>query len=175
MTASGWPSGRARDGGIDRIPLPSTDGALWLCGKHAVGPDPQGALDRVGATTMVCLTERHELADRYPGYVAWLDAHRDGRAVWHPIPDLHSPESGAAIVLVDGLVGRLAADEHLLVHCAAGIGRAGTVATCILISLGLTVDEALATVAAHRPMAGPEVGAQADLVQAFAARSRSCP
>jgi hypothetical protein len=31
------------------------------------------------------------------------------------------------------------------------------------------LDEALATVAANRPMAGPEVGAQRELVSAFAA------
>ena len=35
---------------------------------------------------------------------------------------------------------------------------------CLLILLGHDHDEALHIVGAHRPMAGPEVGAQRDLV-----------
>jgi protein-tyrosine phosphatase len=60
----------------------------------------------------------------------------------------------------------------VLVHCAAGIGRAGTLATCLLITMGMTTDDALARVAGHRPMAGPEVGAQRLLVDAVAAWAR---
>ena len=38
------------DGGIHEIPLPPpTPGRLWLCGKHAIGPDPEGLMGRVGA------------------------------------------------------------------------------------------------------------------------------
>ncbi len=44
------------DGGIDEIPLPATaSGRLWLCGKHAIGPDPEGLMARVGADGVVCL------------------------------------------------------------------------------------------------------------------------
>jgi len=51
------------DGGIDEIPLPPlARGRLWLCGKHAIGPDPDGLLERVGADGVVCLNEEHELA-----------------------------------------------------------------------------------------------------------------
>lgn len=165
---TGWPRGRARDGGIDRIPLPRPAGSLWLCGKHLVGPDPEAALRRVDATTIVCLTERHEIADRYPGYVDWLAEHRESRAVWFPIPDLHAPSLESVQPFVDGLVERLDGGEHLVVHCAAGIGRAGTMATCVLMTMGVDRDDALASVAASRPGAGPEVGAQRDLVDALA-------
>ena len=37
--------------------------------------------------------------------------------------------------------------------------RAGTLAVCLLLELGMPLDGALAHVAAYRPMAGPEVGA----------------
>lgn len=175
MSTSGWPRGRNRDGGVDRIPLPTRTGALWLCGKHAIGPDPDGLLERVGATTVICLTERHELVDRYPHYVDWLDGHRttDGRgdrAVWFPIPDLHAATVESVEPLVDDLLERLRRHERLIVHCAAGIGRAGTIATCLLVAGGVDLDEALRTVAQHRPMAGPEVGAQRELVERFAER-----
>ena len=172
MTSAGWPRGRSRDGGVDRIPLPTDNGALWLCGKHAIGPDPEGLLGRVGATTVVCLTERHELLDRYPDYVTWLDRHRGDRAVWFPIPDLHAATLDSVVPLIDHLHERIGRGEHLIVHCAAGIGRAGTMATCLLVAAGFELDEALRTVAEHRPMAGPEVGAQRVLVEAFAARTR---
>ena len=164
-------SRRSVDGGIDEIPAPHVPGRLWLCGKHAIAPDPEAAMATAGAaTTVVCLTEAHELEDRYPEYVTWLRAGaHDGRAIWFPIHDLHAPAPASALEVVDDLADRLRAGESVLVHCGAGIGRAGTLAVCVLMRLGLTRDEALASVAAHRPMAGPEAGAQRDLVDAIAA------
>jgi len=144
---------------------------MWLCGKHVIGPDVEGVVAQVGATTVVCLTQRHELADRYPEYVEWLDRESstgvEGRAVWHPIHDLSVPATEAFIELVTDLGTRVAAGEVLIVHCAAGLGRAGTVATGVLIDLGMEPADALRHLAAHRPMAGPEVGAQSALVAAF--------
>ena len=168
----GWLGERGRDGGIDTLPLPIESGALSLCGKHAVGPDHFGALDRCGATTVVCLVEPHELQDRYPEYVAWLRKNNGGSAVWFPIHDLHAPGVDAAAGLLDDLVMRVRRGEHLLVHCAAGIGRAGTIAACVLVRLGMHVDAALAHVAAHRPMAGPQAPEQLELIEAVAARMR---
>jgi hypothetical protein len=160
---------RRRHGGVDEIPLPPpTPGRLWLCGKHFIGPDVEAALDRTGASTAVCLNERHEL-DRYPDYVDWLDAHHD-RSVWFPVPDLHAPPLDALGPLLTRLHDKLGRGEGLLVHCGAGIGRAGTIAAALLISLGVPLDEALATVSANRPMAGPEAGTQFDLLHALAAR-----
>lgn len=167
---SGWPRGRARDGGVDRIPLPDdVPGALWVCGKHVVGPDPEGALRRAGATTMVCLNEASELEDRYPDYVDWLRARRGSGAVWFPIPDLHAPPLDDLDHLLDDLSARLRAGERVLMHCGAGIGRTGTVATCLLMLLGLERDAALDVVATSRPLAGPEVGAQRELIDELAA------
>ncbi|MCU1344664.1 MAG: putative protein-tyrosine phosphatase [Acidimicrobiia bacterium] len=162
-----WPFGRSRHGGVDEIPLPGVPGRLWLCGKHYIGPDPEAALLSVGATAAVCLNEEYELLDRYPGYLAWLRAQPPERALWFPIPDLHAPDLGNTLTLLQQLVARLDAGQSLLLHCGAGIGRAGTVAVGVLMSLGSSADEALATVAGSRPMAGPEVGAQRDLVNAL--------
>jgi len=163
-----WLGERGRDGGIDTIPLPIATGTLSLCGKHVVGPDPVAALQRADATTMVCLVEAHELSDRYPDYLTWLGEHAGAGAVWFPIHDLHAPPLERARHLLTDLVARLRRDERLLMHCAAGIGRAGTMAVCVLIELGVPADEALDIVAAARPMAGPEAGTQMDLVRALA-------
>ncbi len=163
-----WPSGRSRHGGVDRVPLPERPGALWLAGKRFVGPDPEAAMAEVGAAGVVCLCEAFELDDRYPRYVEWL--RRDRRALWYPIPDLHAPAAGEAGALAGRIDRRLAAGETLLMHCGAGIGRAGTVAAAVLIHAGRSLEEALATVAAARPMAGPEVGAQSDLLVELSSR-----
>jgi hypothetical protein len=167
-----WPSARSRDGGIDEIPLPIGPGRLWLCGKHAIGDDPIAAMARVGATTIVCLTEADELDHRYPAYLTWLRAHgRSGThrdAVWFPIPDLHAPPIDQLLPMLADLRTRIGGGEGLLMHCAAGIGRSGTVAACLLITMGESRAAALETVAGHRPMAGPEVGAQRELVDAVA-------
>ena len=88
------------------------------------------------------------------------------------IHDLHAPGVDAAAGLLDDLVMRVRRGEHLLVHCAAGIGRAGTIAACVLVRLGMHVDAALAHVAAHRPMAGPQAPEQLELIEAVAARMR---
>jgi protein-tyrosine phosphatase len=165
---SGWLDERRRNGGADEIPLPAGAGRLWLCGKHYVGPDPEDALAKLGATTIVCLNEPTEIADRYPDYVAWLKANRPERAVWFPVPDLHAPAVDEARAFVDELHDRLERGEGVLLHCGAGIGRAGTMAAALLMRMGVAPDDALATVAAHRSMAGPEAGAQADLLRALA-------
>ena len=163
-----WLSERARNGGVDELPLPRGPGRLWLCGKHFVGPDVEDALARVGATTVVCLNEPHEIDVRYPNYVAWLRRAHATEAIWHPIPDLHAPAVADARALVHELVARLDAGAGLLVHCGAGIGRAGTIAAAVLIQMGTSVDDALSIVAAARPMAGPEAGVQRDLLDALA-------
>jgi protein-tyrosine phosphatase len=166
---SGWLNERSRNGGVDEIPLPSSPGRLWLCGKHFVGPDVEAALERTGAASVVCLNEAAELRDRYPAYVAWLTAHAGGRAVWFPIHDLHAPDLDAVRPLLADLGARLARGDGLLLHCGAGVGRAGTIAASLLLRLGLSLEDALASVAAHRPTAGPQTDVQADFLVALAA------
>ncbi|MEM9133523.1 MAG: hypothetical protein AAF962_16845 [Actinomycetota bacterium] len=163
---SSWPRGRSADGGIDEIPLPGA-GRLWLCGKHAVGPDPDGALSRVGADTLLCFNERHEIEARYPDYVSWLRADAPGR-LWFPTPDLGVRPVEEFLPLVEDCVARLDDGARLLAHCGAGIGRAGTFAVAVLSARGVALDQALATVADHRPSAGPEAGSQEELAATVA-------
>jgi protein-tyrosine phosphatase len=59
----------------------------------------------------------------------------------------------------------LRAGESVLLHCAAGIGRTGTAAACVLKSLGLTRDEALERVRAAG--SDPQSAAQSGLIDAF--------
>ena len=163
-----WPRGRSADGGLDQVPLPSTSGALWLCGKRVVGPDPDGALARVDADMIVSFNEPHELQRDYPDYVQWLVDNEGDRAMWFPVPDLAAPPVHHARRWVERMTDKLSEGGGLILHCAGGIGRAPTMATCVLVRLGMTADDALETIAGSRPMAGPEAGSQRDLVRAFA-------
>ena len=116
---------------------------------------------------MVCLCESFEIDERYPGYVAWLEGSPE-RGIWWPVPDLHAPPVESARALVADVVARLDGGEGVLMHCGAGMGRAGTLAAAVLLHYGVSLDEALSTVASARPGAGPEVGAQKDLLTVLA-------
>jgi Tyrosine phosphatase family len=165
---SEWPSGRARHGGVDEVPLPEGPGRLWLCGKHFVAPDPVGALETSGADRVLCLCERHELEDRYPGYVSWLSANDGRSAMWFSIPDLHAPSPQEVQPLLLHLRQLIHSGHSILMHCGAGIGRAGTLAAALLMQMGVPRTEALSIVAAARPLAGPEAGAQTELLDHLA-------
>lgn len=167
-----WPNRRQRDGGVDRVPLPiGVTGGLWLCGKQAIGPHHEELIAEVDADVVVCLTERHEIADRYPAYTAWLDDETTP-SCWFPTHDLGVAPVGPTAALADEVAGLLSAGATVLVHCAAGRGRSGTFAVCVLLRFGVPLEAALSTVADARPGAGPEAGAQHDLVRLLAADTR---
>ncbi|HET6965554.1 MAG TPA: tyrosine-protein phosphatase [Acidimicrobiales bacterium] len=150
------------------MPLPaSVPGRLWLAGKRYVCPDPASAISSVGASVVVCLCESHEIEERYPGYIDWLDA-AGPAAVWWPVPDLHAPPLESARSLIADVAAHLDEGRGVLAHCGAGMGRAGTLAAGVLLHYGVPLREALASVADARPGAGPEVGAQKDLLHALA-------
>lgn len=165
-----WAELRSQHGGVDEIPLPErVPGRLWLCGKRFIGPDPEAAVEYVGADAVVCLNEEHEL-ERYPGYIEWLKTQPAKRVLWWPTPDLHAPSQSTAAELLDELRERLDTGERLLIHCGGGIGRAGTIAAALLIMMGEATAEAVARVRAHRPLGGPEAGAQTELLEWLSAR-----
>ena len=154
---------------IDRIPLPRTEGALWLCGRDDIAPDPDAALAYAdGATTAVCLLPIQELELRYPTYVEWLRANKAGRALWFPIRNFRAESADATIPFLRMIVERLEAGEGVVMHCALGQGRAGTMAVCLLMMLGATSEDALRSVAANRIAAGPAGNWQWSLVEGVA-------
>jgi protein-tyrosine phosphatase len=160
---------RSLAGGVDQIPLPpDCPGELWLCGKHVMAVDAEANLAFTGGDHVVCLTQRHELIDRYPTYVAWLESNQTTRATWAATPDLGTLSADESLQLFRTLTNLVNNGTKLIVHCAAGIGRSGTAAVAILMLLGVEMREAEDIVAAHRPMAGPETGPQRELLENLA-------
>ena len=163
-----WGSDRSRTGGIDEIPLDHRTGRLLLCSKHHIGPDVGHVLTINRVDTVVCLTQRHELDPRYPQYVQWLD-NTPTQAVWRPTPDLGVLPLADTLVLINEVDDRLTRGSGVIIHCAAGIGRSGTLAVGLLLRHGLTLRDALSHVGNHRALAGPETGPQRQLVELLAA------
>ena len=160
------------DGGVHQIPLEGVTGELWLCGKHAIAPDPQGLFDRIGrrdrAPRVVCLVEPHELAGRYDDYARWLTT--STTAEWFPIHDLTSPPVDVVGPLYSSVWQHLGDGHVVVAHCAAGIGRAGTLAVAICLMNGMELGDAMRHVRHHRPGAGPEAGSQLAMLELLAER-----
>ncbi len=148
-------------------------------GRLAVAPRPRGGdwlEDEIrswkssGVDVVVCLMEDWELAE--------LDLSGEKKTclaqglsfVLFPIRDRGTPESTAAMrSLVKTMSEHLASSRNVLVHCRAGIGRTGLVATCCLAAGGVPVDEAFALVAKARGLPVPDTDDQKRWVEGFAA------
>ena len=163
------PTDRSLDGGLDQVSLPpQSRGSLWLCGKRVTAPDPEAVLERAhNAAAIVCFNEAVDLAGEYPEYLDWLRHHEADRAVWLPLPDFAARSLATARTWIGAMVERLGRGDGLILHCGAGIGRAPTMATCVLIALGMSAEDATRMVAGSRPTAGPETAVQRALVAHF--------
>lgn len=92
----------------------------------------------------------------------------DVRYLHLPTPDLTPPSQGDIRRAVEFARERISGGERVVVHCAAGRGRAGTILACYLVShAGLSADDAVAEVRAKRP-GSIEVPEQREAVREWA-------
>lgn len=156
----------APHGGIHRIPLPATTGALYAAAFSVVGPDPAAALDDIGARVLVCLLEEHEIERRFPRFGGWLAGPAPHRVLHRPVPDHAVVDDGAMLALVDEVVDELGAGHGVLAQCGAGWGRTGVLAVLVLARLGAGADVArlVSQVRSARPAAGPQSPEQHDQI-----------
>ena len=130
----------------------SVFGAPWA---RDVGLDLD-VIQAWGAAAVVTLVEGHELISL--GVPDLGERILERGLQWHhlPIADLNVPgpgfEAGWPAVAVQ--FRRLVAEGgRVLVHCRGGLGRAGTVAACLLVELGVAPRDAVRRVRAARPNA----------------------
>jgi len=118
----------------------------------------------VGIDSVVCLAPLDEIGRKSPAYARAIAS---GSVPWarrdYPIEDFTAPEGEerpAFLSLVQEIAADLRAGKRVMIHCAAGKGRSGTVATAVLLALGASRDDALQRVrdAGGRPETESQFG-----------------
>ncbi len=128
-------------------------GFLWLKKGQLAGTPRPGvfhdidydlkALQRVGVTCLVTLTERAPEVEEMGEY---------GIAnIWSPVPDMEAPSITQAASICKQIEARLQQHEVVAVHCRAGLGRTGTLLAAYLIWEGDEALSALETVRRVEP------------------------
>ena len=133
--------------------MPRPRGGDWL-------DDELAALRGVDVRVLVSLLTTNEMRELELSGEANAAFRAGLRFYHHPIVDLGVPERAPVLALVDQLVSRLKAGDHVVVHCRAGIGRSSLVAGAVLVKLGITPDTAWTTISTARGVEVPETDEQ---------------
>lgn len=88
-------------------------------------------------------------------------ATRDSRLTPMPLDKIWTGVRAAAMTMAEG--------SKVMVYCKGGVHRSVVMACCILISQGLTMEEAIRLVKEKRPMAQPEDGHYRKVIADFEA------
>jgi ADP-ribosyl-[dinitrogen reductase] hydrolase len=114
------------------------------------------AIESWGASAVVTLVEGHELVSLGVSDLGQRVRER-GMDWFHlPIVDLTAPGPGFEEpwpAVATTLRQRVTGGGRALVHCRGGLGRAGTVAACLLVEFGIAAPEAIQRVRTARPNA----------------------
>jgi len=156
---------------LRRVDLPpGLAGSLWLSpmpGRFESWPNFVAQARRAGIGQLVCLTPRAELTELSPAYdAAVITGELPFRWVHLPMRNFGLPEEMTGFR--DGiaqLAQAVTQGDAVLLHCAAGIGRTGSAAACVLKALGLDTENALELV--RQAGSNPQNAQQSGLVGWF--------
>ncbi len=130
-------------------------------------------IQRYAISRVVCLAPLDEIRYRSRDYVGAIDTNRlSWKWECFPITNREAPEDREGFrKLAHDIAGHLQDGENVLIHCGAGVARTGTLAICVLISLGLDADRASTLVA--NAGARPEGQSQRDVIAWMSDASRN--
>jgi protein-tyrosine phosphatase len=130
-------------------------------------PDDMAALERQAVTHIVCLITENEFT--HYGVEGLLPAYRDAGFIVRRLPILNQKVCSLDEMrdMVQWLSDQLASGARIMIHCAAGLGRSGTLAACYLKSIGLSADDAIAEVRRARSPRAVESAVQEDFIRSF--------
>jgi protein-tyrosine phosphatase len=113
--------------------------------KRDVEKDLTRLKSEYNASTIVTLIEQFEFTNLKIENLRVKVKELGMKSIWFPIKDGDVPKEGYEIfdVFISYLLDLLIYEENLIIHCMGGLGRAGTVSSCILIKAGLNYKEAL--------------------------------
>lgn len=134
---------------LRRVDLPSgVPGSLLLAGMPArfePWPTFEARARASSLGLVVCLTPRAEIEELSPSYhAAVVQGTLPFRWLNVPMRNFGLPEDAAAFRAgIQQVAQALRAGDTVMLHCAAGLGRTGTGAACVLKALGMETEDAM--------------------------------
>lgn len=138
----------------DLLKTPGRLGLTRMPGSRSPIDDDLNALQAAGTQHIVCLQQPGEFQHIRPPETVSTRANKIeqlGMSFLHEaIGDFTAPTQVQAQRVVQAINAHLNQGEDVVVHCFAGLGRAGTIAACTLTTQGFSADDAVDTVRRYR-------------------------
>jgi atypical dual specificity phosphatase len=150
---------------------PEIHGKLYLHsmpGRYEPLSDIFKEIQALSIDRIICLAPQEEIEEKSAAYAKAIKMKQLPCAFTaFPIQDFNVPDDRQAFTtFVSEAATELRDSQKVLLHCAGGIGRTGTVACCILMALGCTKDASMNAIAAAG--SGSETEGQRNLLAWYA-------